>query len=243
MTGKYIVRLDDACETMDVENWSRLEVLFDSYSIKPIVAVVPNNRDSKLKKNEFDVFFWDKVRRWQKKGWAIALHGFDHVYISDSSGIVPFNKKSEFAGLDLNKQIEKIEKGITKFREEKIETNIWIAPSHTFDENTLKALKFKTDIEIISDGVSLFPFFKYGFKWIPQQIWHFRKMPVGIWTSCFHPNEMSKVEFTQLENFIKKNHKSFLNILDLNYAKFSFFNFVFSFFYWKLRKFKKKYHI
>lgn len=39
------------------------------------------------------------LRRWQDKGWHIALHGYDHVYISENSGLEPFNNKSEFAGL------------------------------------------------------------------------------------------------------------------------------------------------
>ena len=164
----------------------------------PIVAVIPNNEDRKQMKEEVDSQFWNKVRSWQKKGWHIALHGYDHVYISKSSGLVPFNNKSEFAGLSYEEQVIKIKEGWKIFKQENIDCKIWVAPSHTFDKNTLKALKEHTTIEIISDGVALFPFYRFGFKWIPQQVWRFRKMPFGLWSGCFHPNEMNDKEINDL---------------------------------------------
>ncbi|MDR1402133.1 MAG: DUF2334 domain-containing protein [Tannerellaceae bacterium] len=54
------------------------------------------------------------------------------------------------------------------FKENEIETNIWVAPSHTFDQNTLSVLREYTSITIISDDIVLDPFEKYGFNWIPQ---------------------------------------------------------------------------
>ncbi len=42
---KYIIRIDDACPTMNKEKWG----LFEKYlNIKPIVAVIPNNEDEKM---------------------------------------------------------------------------------------------------------------------------------------------------------------------------------------------------
>jgi len=238
MFAKYIVRFDDACSTMDNSKWQKIEDLCDKFDIKPIIAVVPNNKDSKLIKDKIDNNFWDKVRKWQNKGWHIALHGYDHVYISKESGLVPFNHKSEFAGLSLAEQILKIQKGIRIFKKEGIDTNIWVAPSHTFDENTLKALKEHTNIQIVSDGVALFPFKKYGFNWIPQQLWHYRTMPFGIWTCCVHPNEMDDNEYLALENFVSKNHKSFVDVISLKYQSFGLINTLFSKIYWIIRKIK-----
>ena len=238
MSAKYIIRLDDACPTMDREKWRKIEDLCDKYNIKPIVAVIPDNKDPKQIKDEVDPSFWDKVRNWQKKGWYIALHGYDHVYVSKSSGLVPFNKKSEFAGLTLEEQSKKIKKGIEIFKRENIETKIWVAPSHTFDINTLQALKNNTSVRIVSDGVALLPFIKYGFKWIPQQVWHFRKMPFGIWTCCVHPNEMDDVEYNNLENFIANNHNDFILVDNLNYKPYCILNFLFEKIYWFIRRIK-----
>ena len=39
--SKYIMRLDDAAEKMDIEKWSRMEKLLDKHSIKPLVGVIP----------------------------------------------------------------------------------------------------------------------------------------------------------------------------------------------------------
>ncbi len=238
MSAKYIVRFDDACPTMDKNRWQRVENICNKYGIKPIVAVIPNNNDPKQMKDTFDEKFWNKVRDWQDKGWHIALHGYDHVYISKNSGLVPFNNKSEFAGLSFEEQANKIKNGWKIFQDNKMKANIWVAPSHTFDENTLKALKEYTSIEIVSDGISLFPFKKYKFNWIPQQVWRFRKMPFGVWTGCFHPNEMSEKEFNDLEIFIEKNHQNFINIDKLKYKKTCILNIIFEKMYWFLRRFK-----
>lgn len=237
MSAKYILRLDDACPTMNSENWTRIENLCDKYNVKPIVAVVPNNKDEFLKKDEKDENFWKKVQQWQNRGWHIALHGYDHVYTTQEAGLVPFNNDSEFAGLSLEEQRTKIMKGLEVFKYNGIRTKIWVAPSHSFDKNTLKALE-KTSIKIISDGIGIKPFKKYNFNWIPQQVWHFRKMPFGTWTGCFHPNEMTEKEFINLENFLKINHKEFISIDALKYKKYSIVNMFFSLIYWNIRRIK-----
>ena len=40
-----LIRIDDVCENMDWELMKKLEVLFDRYSIKPVLGVIPNNKD------------------------------------------------------------------------------------------------------------------------------------------------------------------------------------------------------
>jgi hypothetical protein len=237
--AEYIIRLDDACPTMSVEKWSRVEDLLDKYSVKPIVAVIPHNEDPNMLKDAEDIRFWDKVRSWQEKGWTIALHGYNHVYGTDEAGLVPFNKRSEFSGLPYEAQAKKIKDGINIFKEQGIDAEIWVAPSHSFDLNTLQALRKNSSISVVSDGVAIFPFEKFGFRWIPQQFWSFRKMPIGVWTSCFHPNEMSEKEFSRLESFLEKNHKNFTQIKNLKFKKFCILNNIFSLIYWQLRKMKE----
>lgn len=36
----YVIRLDDACPTMNHANWNRMEYLLDKYSVRPIVGVI-----------------------------------------------------------------------------------------------------------------------------------------------------------------------------------------------------------
>ena len=46
--GKYILRLDDAAERMDIVKWNRMEVLLDKYNIKPLVGVIPKCQDAMM---------------------------------------------------------------------------------------------------------------------------------------------------------------------------------------------------
>ena len=239
----YIIRLDDACPTMDSNKWTRFEDLLDKHNIKPIVAVIPCNEDPELLKENSDGNFWKKVSAWEKKGWAIAMHGCTHVYTTKNPGLVPINKRSEFAGVDLEMQKSLIRRGIKKFEQHNIKTDIFVAPSHSFDRNTLRALSSSSKIQTISDGIGLYPFKKYGFNWIPQQIWRFRKMPFGCWTACFHPNEISDQEFKALELFLDSNSSNFKSLDSLRFIKFSLTNIIFSYIYWFLMRLKNAFKV
>ena len=46
---KYLIRLDDACHQSNWDNWDKIQQLFSKYKIKPIVGVIPSNRDHKFK--------------------------------------------------------------------------------------------------------------------------------------------------------------------------------------------------
>lgn len=214
--SQYLIRLDDANPWMDHAKWGRIETILDDHSIKPIVAVIPNCNDATLMINPLDENFWDIVKHWNKKGWTIALHGYDHVYITNCGGLVPINKKSEFVGLPLDRQIEKISLGYNIFLQYGIIPEVFVAPAHSFDKNTLKAIALKTNIGVISDGLAVKPYTFLGFKWIPQQLWRFRKMPFGTWTICLHPNSMSEKDFKRLEHYLNTYSKyftSFKNII------------------------------
>ena len=82
-----LIRLDDIAENMNWDLMEKSEDLFDKYKIKPVLGVIPNNKDSELlsypKKNNF----WDIVRGWQNKGWKISMHGLTHVYDKDTKSL------------------------------------------------------------------------------------------------------------------------------------------------------------
>jgi predicted deacetylase len=208
----FLIRLDDACPTMDKNNWTRIEQMLDKFNIKPLVGIIPDNKDVRQEINEVDPEFWDKVRFWQKKGWTLALHGYDHVYKTEKGGINPVHKRSEFAGLSLNDQTEKIEKGLSVLKEQMVDVNYFFAPSHTFDKNTLKALHLKSDIKKISDTFARFPYVRDNFIFYPQQFGNFRNIKIkGYWTFCFHPNTMDDKSLYDFEIFIKQNFKNFIS--------------------------------
>jgi len=217
---KYIIRLDDACPTMDWKKWNTIFNILDKYTVKPIVAVIPNNEDKKMIIDEYNNSFWNEVEEWKSKNYYIAMHGYNHKYISKNAGLIPMNNQSEFAGVDIKIQRKKIRKSWQIFKDNDIIPNIWVAPSHTFDENTLKVLKEETAIQIISDGVSFFPYIKDDFFWIPQQLWWYEEKKEGIWTICLHPNNMSDNQIISLENIIKDNLEKFDINIDELYVKY-----------------------
>lgn len=209
--SKYIMRIDDACEKRDVEKWNKIEFLFDKFGIKPLVGVIPHCEDPMMDQYDYDEKFWDRVDEWQKKGWTIAMHGYNHVYSTSYGGINPVNKRSEFAGEPLKIQKQKICNGMAIMHSHKINPQVFFAPAHTFDENTIIALKEESNIRIVSDTIASKPYLEYGMTFVPQQSGHVRKIPLSMITFCYHPNSMLKNDFNKLEGFINHNRK---NIID-----------------------------
>ena len=167
--------------------------------------------------DKYNENFWAWLKKLENKGWEIGLHGNDHVYKTKEGGINPIHKRSEFAGLSLNEQKEKIKKGYTKLIAKGFKSNMFVAPSHTFDLNTLEALKQESDINIISDTMAFFPYKMNEFVFIPQQLGSVRNIFLpGTYTFCYHPNTMSDTAFTHLETFLKSNKTKFVSFKDLD---------------------------
>lgn len=219
MKKYYLIRLDDACPTMDARKWKRIENILDAYGVKPMVGVIPANNDTNQFFDAVDTNFWEKVKNWEKKDWKIALHGYDHCFISDGGlrGLNPFWARSEFAGVSLAVQKEKIRKGVAIFRDNNIDPKYFFAPAHTFDDVTLQALKEESNIRIISDTIANKPYKKDDFVFIPQLGGSCKDMKLpGVWTFCLHPSTMTEDNFVATEHFIKKHFDEILRFDDLN---------------------------
>ena len=219
---RYLIRLDDACPTMNHKKWNRVFTILNQYDIKPIVAVIPNNKDKSMMIDNPNENFWEEMRTLQSSGYMLALHGETHEYTTTNRGIIPMNEQSEFTGLDLDLQRKKIKSGYEYLQKKGLNISIWVAPSHSFDKNTLKALKEETAIDIISDGLAFYPYREEGFFWIPQQTWGFRKRAYGVWTICLHPNSMTEEKFQALEKFVSQEALYFIN--DITSLKSSYQN-------------------
>ena len=215
----YLMRLDDASEYMDIKKWKRMEELLDKYRIKPIYGIIPANEDPELLKYGRVEGFWNLMVSWKDKGWVPALHGYTHVFETDDGGINPVNSRSEFAGVSLDRQRQKIREGYTTLKEHGILPTVFFAPAHTFDKNTLVALKEESPIRVISDTVANDVYFDDGFYFIPQQSGHCRKLPFKTTTLCYHPNIMRDSDFYELEIFIRNNRTSFKEYNDVVLSK------------------------
>lgn len=212
----YLFRLDDASDYMDVAKWQRAECIFDKYGVKPLVGIIPENHDPKfVNAYERDDGFWVKAKMWQAKGWTLALHGWHHVYTTRSGGINPVNKKSEFAGVPLEQQRNMIKDAINILSSHGINPKIFFAPSHTYDESTLEALRLESDIRVISDTVANDVYYRDGFHFVPVQSGKCRKLPFKVVTICLHPNVMSDEELYRLDAFLKENEEQLLAFSDV----------------------------
>ena len=207
---QFIIRLDDACEKRDVEKWDAIENLLDKYNVKPLVGVIPHCEDPAMEEYPIDTDFWDRVKAWHEKGWVIAMHGYNHVYGTQQGGLNPVHKRSEFAGEILEVQQGKIRQGVAIMREHGIDPKVFFAPSHTFDENTLEALKSESNIRIISDTIAGKPYQEDGFTFVPQQSGRVRNLPFAVTTFCYHPNTMNDENFEELRIFLEKNSERFI---------------------------------
>ncbi len=181
--------------------WDRIEPMLHAGGIKPIVAVVPDNQDAKLRVGPPRADFWERVRTWQAAGWCIALHGYQHRYETRDAGLMGINRYSEFAGLPESVQQEKLLRALAIFSEQGVRADAWVAPAHSFDAITVRLL-LELGIETISDGFYFRPVRRLGVRWIPQQFWHFRPMPAGLWTVCLHCNGYGEAEIVRLQDWI-----------------------------------------
>jgi predicted deacetylase len=198
MTARYLVRFDDICPTMNWRVWSRIERILIDHDVRPILAVVPDNRDPILCVDEAAADFWDHVRGWQARGWTIGLHGYRHRPMTAEAGLLGLQPSSEFAGLPRQAQRQALELALGIFQRERVRPELWIAPGHSFDETTVELLA-ELGLSTISDGLTLWPFTDaHGLTWVPQQLWRFRRMPFGVWTVCLHLNRWSE---RQLDRF------------------------------------------
>lgn len=159
-------RIDDIHPQMDWAKFTKFMTLMDEYGIHPLLGIIPNCMDRSICKNKAQIDFWESMREYQNKGYPIAMHGYDHVYITKEMGIFPINNYSEFAGLDGRIQEEKIAKGKEKLEKEGIHANVFMAPAHSFDNITVDILS-NYGFSYVTDGFSRMPYKRKNMIFIP----------------------------------------------------------------------------
>lgn len=202
---QLLIRLDDITPDMNWENFEIVRGIFEKYHIKPVIGVVPENRDKTLSVHPVRADFWNVIRQLQGNGWVIAQHGCYHVYETKKSGILGINPFSEFAGLPYGKQYEKLAKGQEILHKEGICAKMFMAPGHTYDGNTLKALK-SLGFTAVTDGYSSIPYRWRGLTFLPCTLSR-AKVPKGVDTLCLHINAMTGQELEELDRFFAEHRE------------------------------------
>ncbi len=196
--------MDDITPDMDWKKFQRFKEILDDYGICPLIGVVPDNKDKKLKIDPPREDFWKYIKELQEHGWVIAMHGLNHLYTTKNPGIFPIGGKSEFAGLSYIRQVERIWECKRILVSKGIVTDIFIAPSHSFDKNTLQALK-RNGFYVVTDGFGTGPFRTEDMIFYPISVKRSRSLDdtrAGIVTFVYHANSMNDKDFEKLENLM-----------------------------------------
>ena len=212
--------MDDISWDMNYERFSAIRDILTENKVSPIIGVIPENGDPHLKEmvgahRLTPEEFWDEMRMLHREhGWDIALHGYDHVYCTGDGGLLGRNPCAEFAGLPYEAQYEKIGKGLAVLRAQGLEPCAFMAPSHSFDLETLRALDAQ-GMRCITDGEAGYPYRMHGILMIPQ----IRSWPdmrgIGIDTICYHTNGMDEAAIRKFGDFIRNYRERILCFRDV----------------------------
>lgn len=227
---KIAVRMDDITPGMDWEKFRAFKELLDEGQIKPLIGVVPYNRDENLNRTkenhcreqigsmlkelgesldgeDTEQMFWRYIQLLQKEGWWVALHGWQHLYTQKKGGVFPLNQFSEFAGVPYEKQRQMIREGKQKLESYGVQTDMFMAPAHSFDKNTLKALK-EEGFDKVTDGFGSSPYVRQGLRFYPIS---FRlesslKKKKGTTTLVVHTNTMEEKDLSRYRKIFQEKH-------------------------------------
>lgn len=192
---------------MDRAKFDRMRAMLDVAGVRPLIGVVPDPQDPKLHRQDNDPQYWDLVHELEAAGWAISMHGLTHVYTTKDGGMLPLNHQSEFAGRPYEEQREMIRQGREILEAKGIHTDIFMAPSHTYDENTLKAL-LANGFTRMTDGFGDHPYTWHGMTFCPISFNRGSvlkdKASAGYTTFVYHTNVMEESDFAGLERLLKE---------------------------------------
>lgn len=203
---KISIRMDDITPDMDWAKFMRFKALCDLYQVKPLIGVVPDNRDENLHIDEPRAVpvddFWKYLKELEGEGWCIAQHGVRHIYTTKKMGCFPLNRLSEFAGLSYEEQYKALKEGRKILLGHDIRTDLFMAPAHSFDRNTVKALR-KLGFCRMTDGFGAFPYTRWGMIFYPisyKQGSVLKKGDTkGYTTFVVHTNAMNDKDFGRYE--------------------------------------------
>ena len=209
---KTAIRMDDICGEMDYAKFQKIKAILDEADIKPLIGVVPFCKDDTLRVEKYHEDFGTMVAGLAKNGWMVALHGYNHLYTTRDKGIFPINSFSEYAGVDYDRQCVMIREGILKLKEWGLKPQVFMAPGHTFDKNTLKALK-DNGISAVTDGFGSRPYVREGITFYPIS----KKRSECISdkdaysTYVLHTNTMSEEGIEAFERMLKEHRECFID--------------------------------
>jgi len=214
---KYLIRFDDCHKNQDYIKWDYALNIVNKHKIKPLVAIIPNNRYSKINYSHTEE---EEFKKWidlKEKEIVIAVHGETHLLEPSRESLYKNITQSEFVGKNKHDQRKKIENSLRWFRNKGLNPKWFVAPKHSFDEITIQIC---SELGInISDGIEFWPFkHPKNLTLLVPQVFNKARVPPfpGLYTFCYHPNSMSLEEFKDLDNFLSRHKKNFIEWTNIN---------------------------
>lgn len=209
---KIAVRMDDITPDMNWENFRFFQKLFEEAGIQPLLGIVPDNRDENLHKEEPRQDFYEVMKDLQKQGYVLSMHGCHHMYSTKKGGIFPLNNFSEFAGVSYTEQKKMLEEGKQLLLEKGIVTDMFMAPAHSYDKNTLRALK-ELGFTKITDGFGKRPYTYKGLTFYPIsfQLSRSLKQKSGYTTMVLHANTITEKDKERYTKIFKEYGKDMIS--------------------------------
>ena len=200
MTKKLVVRIDDVHPTMDGDRFRYFASRMREIDCQGLLGIIPNCLDKGLMRGDKIPEFWAWMSELKSDGWVISMHGYKHVYDTRGETLLRGVEKSEFAGHELSEQIARIRAAKSIMMSKGLDTDVFMAPKHSFDMNTIKAL-LANDFKYITDGFGLYAYDVMGITVVPQLFSRPHGFSIGVTTTCLHLDNMT---YAEIDNFIDK---------------------------------------
>lgn len=209
------IRLDDITPDMDWKKFLAFKAILDGFGIKPLIGVVPDNRDENLHRAKEADDFWEYIKELQENGWCVALHGYNHIYTTKKGGLFPLNHFSEFAGVPFDRQKEMLSEASEILKKNGIQTDMFMAPAHSYDRNTLKALK-ELGYCKMTDGFGSCPYRWQEMTFYPISFLLSRslKKKTGVTTMVVHTNEIDDAGMERMRRLLSEQQDNLISYSD-----------------------------
>jgi predicted deacetylase len=206
---RFVYRIDDIHPAMMWNRFWEVMAMMEAHQVVPLLGVIPDNQDQSLMFDLPNPEFFSIIRSLVSDGKAeICQHGYQHVYTTQQHSInqTLYGRvsSSEFVGIPYEHQYQMIKNGKEILKSQGLCTDIWMAPSHTSDRNTFRALN-ELGFKYVTDGVALYPYELYGLLFVPQQIFRPKKdfpFNYGVFTICLHLNNLTTDRINEIKSHI-----------------------------------------
>ncbi len=212
--------MDDITPDMNWDNFSFFRDLFDKLGITPLLGIVPKNSDKNLQIEPEREDFYEIMKGLKQEGYVLAMHGYQHLYTTKKGGCFPLNHFSEFAGVPYEQQKRMLADGKRILSENGIETDIFMAPAHSYDNNTLRALK-EVGFTKLTDGFGTTPYLwkEMVFYPISFRLAGSLKKQKGYTTLVIHANTINDSDRQRYTTLFAQNRETFISYEEYLRAK------------------------